>query len=64
LGKISYIAARMSEDEPKRLGRPQKKSTPMTTIMWIIIGLMLVLIAAWTVWAGRQPDVHSMWAPD
>jgi hypothetical protein len=45
-------------------GEPPKKSSRMTTIMWIIIGLMLTLIAAWTVWAGRQPDVHSMWAPD
>jgi hypothetical protein len=54
----------MSEGEPKPLDGPQKKSSPMTTVMWIIIGLMLTLIAAWTVWAGRQADIHSMWAPD
>jgi hypothetical protein len=41
-----------------------KKSSRMSAILWIIIGLMLALIAAWTVWAGRQTDIHSIWAPD
>jgi hypothetical protein len=54
----------MIEGDPKPPDGPQKKSTPMTTILWIIIGLMLTLIAAWTVWAGRQPGIRSMWAPD
>jgi hypothetical protein len=54
----------MSGGEPKPPDGPPKKSSRMTTILWIIIGLMLALIAAWTVWAGRQGDIHSMWAPD
>jgi hypothetical protein len=41
-----------------------KKSSRMSAILWIIIGLMLTLIAAWTVWASRQADIHSIWAPD
>jgi hypothetical protein len=45
-------------------GEPQKKSSRVNAITWIIIGLTLALIAAWTVWAGRQPDIHSMWSPD
>jgi hypothetical protein len=45
-------------------GEPPKKSSRRSAILWIIIGLMLALIAAWTVWAGRQTDIHSMWAPD
>jgi hypothetical protein len=36
----------------------------VNVITWIIIGITLALIAAWTVWAGRQADIHSMWAPD
>jgi hypothetical protein len=47
----------VSEGEPKKQSR-------RNTITWIIIALMLTLIAAWTVWAGRQADIHSMWAPD
>jgi hypothetical protein len=56
LDKIPVL--RMSE------GEPQKKSSRMSTITWIIIGLTLALIAAWTVWAGRQPDIQSVWSPD
>lgn len=45
-------------------GQPQKKSSVVNIITWIVIGIALALIAAWTVWAGRQADIHSMWAPD
>jgi len=43
---------------------PQRKSSLLSTITWVGIGLMLVLIVAWTVWAGHQPDLRSIWAPD
>jgi hypothetical protein len=43
---------------------PPKKSSPRSTITWVIIALMLTLIAAWTVWAARQPDIRSLWAPE
>ena len=42
----------------------EKKSSVVNMITWIVIGITLVLIAAWTVWAGRQADIHSMWALD
>lgn len=29
-----------------------------------MIAMMLILIAGWTLWASRQPDIRSMWAPD
>jgi hypothetical protein len=45
-------------------GQPQKKSSRANMITWIVIGVTLALSAAWTVWAGRQADIHSMWAPD
>jgi hypothetical protein len=47
-----------------REGEPQKKSAVVNMITWIIIGITLAIIAAWTVWAGRQADIHSIWAPD
>ncbi len=36
----------------------------MNIVIWIFIGLLFVATAAWTVWAGRQPHSHSIWAPD
>jgi hypothetical protein len=56
LDKIPVL--QMSEREP------QKKSSVLNVITWIVIGITLALIAGWTVWAGRQADIHSMWAPD
>jgi hypothetical protein len=54
----------MSEGQQNPLDGPPKKSSPLTTLTWIVIALMLTLIAAWTVWAARQPDVRSLWAPE
>jgi hypothetical protein len=42
----------------------EKKSSVVNIITWIVIGITLALIAAWTVWAGRQADIHSIWSPD
>jgi hypothetical protein len=49
-------------DEPPSKA-PRRKSSPANVILWIVIGLILILVAAWTVWAGHQPDVPSEWAP-
>ena len=43
---------------------PPKKSSLRFTITWIIIAFMLTLIAGWTVWAARQSDIRSLWAPE
>ncbi len=40
------------------------KSSLLDALMWVVIGLLLTLVAVWTVWAARQPDLHSLWAPD
>jgi hypothetical protein len=43
---------------------PRRKSSPAAVFAWIVIGVLLVLIAAWTVWAASRPEIRSMWAPD
>jgi glucan phosphoethanolaminetransferase (alkaline phosphatase superfamily) len=35
----------------------------LNKIAWIVIWLVLILLAVWTVWAGRQSEVRSIWAP-
>jgi multisubunit Na+/H+ antiporter MnhB subunit len=54
----------MSEDQGRLPNGPQRKSSLLNIITWVGIGLILILIAAWTVWAGHQPDLHSIWVPD
>jgi hypothetical protein len=56
--------ARVTEAELKPVVDKQKRSSLLATITWIIIALMLILIAGWTVWAARQPSIRSVWAPD
>ena len=36
----------------------------LNTLTWIVIGVLFVATAVWTVWASRQPGGHSMWAPN
>lgn len=45
------------------MSEPRKKSSLAAVLTWIVVAVLLVLIAAWTVWAARQPDVPSLWAP-
>lgn len=33
----------------------------MNWIAWAAIGLMLILIAGWTIWASRQPVPPTSW---
>ncbi|MGD1069700.1 MAG: hypothetical protein ABSB15_06125 [Bryobacteraceae bacterium] len=41
---------------------PNPAKSPLSArIGWIVIWLALILIGAWTVWAGRQPEAHSIW---
>jgi hypothetical protein len=55
---------RVTEAESKSFVHREKKSSLLSTITWIVIALMLILIAGWTVWAARQPSIRSVWAPD
>ena len=41
-----------------------KKTSHLGKLAWILIALVAALIGAWTIWASRQPDLHSIWAPD
>jgi hypothetical protein len=43
---------------------PRRKSSPLAAITWAFIVLLLILIAAWTLWAGHKANLPSMWAPD
>lgn len=36
----------------------------LNILVWTLIGMLVIGTAAWTVWAGRQPRTHSIWAPD
>jgi hypothetical protein len=40
------------------------KSKYLNIMLWVAIALVAALIGAWTIWASRQPDLHSVWAPD
>ncbi len=53
----------MIERGRKLPDEPQRKSSLLNTIMWVVIGLGLIFTIAWTVWAGRQPRLHSVWPP-
>jgi len=54
----------MIEGQRRLPNGPQRKSSLLNAITWISIALLLILIAAWTVWAGHQPDRRSIWAPE
>jgi hypothetical protein len=54
----------MSDEHRKLSNGPGTKPSLLNTITWVGIGLILILIAAWTVWAGHQPNLQSIWAPD
>jgi hypothetical protein len=57
-----HLAPREPDAAQKKVS--PKKSSLRSTIAWIIIAIMLTLIAAWTVWAARQSDIRSLWAPE
>lgn len=54
----------MAEITPNHDGSAPVKSKYLNVILWTLIALVAVLIGVWTIWAGRQPDVPSIWAPD
>ena len=33
-------------------------------LIWAVIAMLVVGTAAWMVWAGHQPRLESIWAPD
>jgi uncharacterized iron-regulated membrane protein len=33
-------------------------------MLWAAIAILAMLIVACTIWASRQPDLGSIWAPD
>ena len=45
-------------------GRKGQLRKTLNIFVWIIIGLLFVATAIWTIWAGRQPHTHSVWTPD
>ena len=62
----------MSEEQPTPVKPPKRdnhiagksQSSVLNRLTWIVIGFLLMLVAVWTVWAARQTDVRSLWAPD
>ena len=33
-------------------------------LIWIVVGLLFAGIGVWAFWASRQPETHSVWAPE
>ena len=51
----------MIDDNAGAIHESKGKLRHVNTLVWIVIALVLVLIAAWTVWAGHQPFQPSIW---
>ncbi len=49
---------------PPHDSSPNLKSKYLNVLLWVAIALVAVLIGAWTIWASRQPELRSIWAPD
>jgi hypothetical protein len=54
----------MAKQSPNHDNSTPTRSKYLNAILWVVIALVVVLIGAWTIWASRQPDLHSVWAPD
>jgi hypothetical protein len=54
----------MSSPDQRAKKDVTRKSKLLGAIAWVTIGLLVILTAVSMVWAGRQPEVHSMWAPE
>lgn len=39
------------------------KSQLANRLAWVTIVVFLLLTCVWGVWAGRQPEVQTVWAP-
>lgn len=35
----------------------------LNILAWIVIGLLWVATAIWTIWASHQPRTESIWGP-
>jgi len=42
---------------------PKGKSSKGSALVWIVMAILAGATGAWVVWASRQPEVPSMWAP-
>ena len=54
----------MAKLTPKGNSSGSAKPRYLNVIVWLVIALFAVLIGAWTIWASRQPDRPSIWAPE
>jgi len=54
----------MAKRTPNHYSSAPVKSNYLNVILWVIIALVVVLIGAWTIWASKQPNLHSIWAPE
>jgi hypothetical protein len=54
----------MSKEAPNHDNSANAKSRYLQIILWAVIVLVAALIGGWTIWAGQQPEIHSIWAPD
>lgn len=53
----------MATPTPDHDNGARVKSKYLNAMLWVVIALVVVLIGAWTIWARKQPDRPSIWAP-
>lgn len=54
----------MARHTPAQDTKTHVKSKFLNMLLWVVIALIVAIIGAWTIWASRQADLHSIWAPD
>ncbi len=54
----------MATQTPNHENSAHVKSKYLNVMLWLAIALIAVLIGAWAVWASRQADLRSIWAPE
>jgi len=62
IGNLDYFCYQTMNDIQQAETKTNKRS--LTNILvWIVMAILAGGTAAWVVWASRQPEVPSMWAP-
>jgi hypothetical protein len=41
-----------------------RKRSSANVLAWVLLAILAGATAAWVVWAARQPEVPSIWAPE
>ena len=53
----------MAKQAPNHDTNAQVKKR-LNVILWVLIALVAALVGGVTIWASKQPEIPSIWAPD